>query len=105
MQEPKHIVCIFHSVGSIPAWFLTPRPSTCRSRVLTGMYLGAQKTHPIYVERLPLGILFPMKTSHSMPIMAAAVAVATPCCPAPVSAIRRGLAHLLRQKRLSQARY
>ena len=31
----------------------------------------------------------PMKTTHSIPISAAAVAVATPCWPAPVSAIRR----------------
>ena len=30
---------------------------------------------------------FPMKISHSIPNSAAAVAVATPCCPAPVSAI------------------
>ncbi len=29
----------------------------------------------------------PIKTTHSMPISAAAVAVATPCCPAPVSAM------------------
>ncbi len=28
-----------------------------------------------------------MKTSHSMPNSAQAVAVATPCCPAPVSAM------------------
>ena len=33
----------------------------------------------------------PMKISHSMPKSAAAVAVATPCMPAPVSAIRRVL--------------
>ncbi len=31
----------------------------------------------------------PMYTTHSIPIRAAAVAVATPCWPAPVSAIRR----------------
>jgi hypothetical protein len=31
----------------------------------------------------------PMKTSHSRPKRAATVAVATPCCPAPVSAITR----------------
>ncbi len=31
----------------------------------------------------------PMNTSHSMPMSAAAVAVATPCWPAPVSAMRR----------------
>ena len=31
----------------------------------------------------------PMKISHSIPIKVAAVAVATPCCPAPVSAITR----------------
>jgi hypothetical protein len=31
----------------------------------------------------------PMKTVHSRPSRAAAVAVATPCCPAPVSAITR----------------
>ena len=34
---------------------------------------------------------FPMNTTHSMPIRAVAVAVATPCCPAPVSAMRRVL--------------
>ncbi len=33
----------------------------------------------------------PMKTVQSMPNRAAAVAVATPCCPAPVSAIIRRL--------------
>ena len=33
----------------------------------------------------------PMKTVHSSPNNAAAVAVATPCCPAPVSAIMRPL--------------
>lgn len=34
---------------------------------------------------------FPMKTTHSMPMRAAAVADATPCCPAPVSAMSRVL--------------
>ena len=33
----------------------------------------------------------PMNTTHSMPIRAAAVAVATPCWPAPVSAMSRVL--------------
>ena len=33
----------------------------------------------------------PMNTTHSIPKRAAAVAVATPCCPAPVSAMRRVL--------------
>ena len=33
----------------------------------------------------------PMKTVHSSPNSAAAVAAATPCCPAPVSAIMRAL--------------
>ena len=33
----------------------------------------------------------PMYTTHSRPIRAAAVAVATPCWPAPVSAMRRVL--------------
>ena len=33
----------------------------------------------------------PMYTTHSSPSRAAAVAVATPCCPAPVSAITRRL--------------
>ena len=44
----------------------------------------------------------PMKTSHSISIRAAAVAVATPCWPAPVSAMTTGLAHFLGQKRLPQ---
>ena len=33
----------------------------------------------------------PMYTLHSRPISAAAVAAATPCWPAPVSAMNRGL--------------
>ena len=37
----------------------------------------------------------PMKTVHSSPSRAAAVAVATPCWPAPVSAMTRRLAHPL----------
>ncbi len=46
----------------------------------------------LYTLRACLSMsLTPMKTTHSMPNRAAAVAVATPCCPAPVSAMRRVL--------------
>ena len=44
----------------------------------------------------------PMYTTHSSPSRAAAVAVATPCCPAPVSAIMRRLPICLRQQGLPQ---
>ena len=44
----------------------------------------------------------PMYTLHSMPISAAAVALATPCWPAPVSATSRLLAHPLGQQRLAE---
>jgi len=40
---------------------------------------------------LPAMSSLPMKTLHSIPNSAAAVAVATPCCPAPVSAITLAL--------------
>ena len=43
-----------------------------------------------------------MYTTHSSPSMAQAVAVATPCWPAPVSADDAPLAHVLRQERLTQ---
>ena len=43
----------------------------------------------------------PMKTVHSRPSRAAAVAVATPCWPAPVSAMTRRLAHPLGQQGLA----
>ena len=44
----------------------------------------------------------PMKTSHSISISAAAVAVATPCCPAPVSAMTRVLPIFLASRHLAQ---
>ena len=45
----------------------------------------------------------PMCTSHSNPKKAAAVAMATPCCPAPVSAIRRFFADEFGQQSLAHA--
>ena len=44
----------------------------------------------------------PMKTSHSMPKRAATVAVATPCWPAPVSAMTRLFAHPPGQQGLAE---
>ena len=44
----------------------------------------------------------PMKTSHSISIRAAAVAVATPCWPAPVSAMTRVLPIFLARSDLAQ---
>ncbi len=43
----------------------------------------------------------PMNTVHSRPNSAAAVADATPCCPAPVSAMMRRLAHAPGEQRLA----
>ena len=45
----------------------------------------------------------PMYTTHSRPRRAATVAVATPCCPAPVSAMMRALAHAHGQQSLAEA--
>ena len=44
----------------------------------------------------------PMYTTHGRPSSAATVAVATPCWPAPVSAIRRGLAQPLGKQALAK---
>ena len=44
----------------------------------------------------------PMKTTHFSPKRAQTVAVATPCWPAPVSAMIRGLAHAPRQQDLAE---
>ena len=43
----------------------------------------------------------PMNTSHWRPSSAVTVAVATPCCPAPVSAMMRGLPMRRASKRLA----
>ena len=43
----------------------------------------------------------PMYTTHSSPKRAATVALATPCWPAPVSAMIRRLAHPRREQRLA----
>ena len=55
-------------------------------------HLGAEQLHPVNVERLPAHVSsVPMYTRHRRPRSAAAVATATPCCPAPVSAMTRAL--------------
>ena len=66
-------------------------------------HLGAQQPHAEDVERLAPTSSSPMYTAHSSPSSAATVAVATPCWPAPVSAMMRGLAHALGQQGLAEA--
>ncbi len=83
-------------VGIVNA--VRPLPHGFGDRVLKGggaggdgVHLCPQQPHPVHIERLAAVSSSPMNTTHSMPIRAAAVAVATPCCPAPVSAMRRVL--------------
>ena len=71
----------------------------------TGTTFGAEQLHPGHVERLPLGV----DRAHVDGAVEAEVApprwrVATPCWPAPVSAITRGLAHPLGEQRLAERR-
>ena len=57
-----------------------------------GDHLGPQQPHPVDVEGLAAGVLLPHVDHARHPQQgAAAVAVATPCWPAPVSAMRRVL--------------
>ena len=51
--------------------------------------LGAQQPHPEHVVRLAFHVPFAHEDLHRQPSRAPAVAVATPCMPAPVSAISR----------------
>ena len=87
-----------------------PVPQRLVDRVLEGARpgvdrddLGAEQPHPGDVERLPLGCPpRPCRRTHSRPSRAAAVALATPCWPAPVSAMIRGLPIRLREQRLAE---
>ena len=57
----------------------------------TGHDLGAEQAHPGHVERLPPGVLLAHVDDALEAEQRAAVAVATPCWPAPVSAMTRVL--------------
>ena len=57
-----------------------------------------EHSHAEDIEPLPAGILRPMYTSQGSPNNAQAVAVATPCWPAPVSAMIRLLPMRLANK-------
>ena len=69
---------------------------------VTGSDLGAEQPHPEDVESWRSVSISPMYTTHSRPNSAAAVAVATPCWPAPVSATRRGLPISHREQALAE---
>ena len=65
-------------------------------------HLGAEQAHAEHVQRLALDV-DRAHVHHALePSSAAAVAVATPCWPAPVSATRRCLPMCLRQQRLAE---
>ena len=65
-------------------------------------HFGAEQFHAEDVGPLPADVFLAHVDHAFQPERAQAVAVATPCCPAPVSAITRALAHAPGQERLAE---